>query len=343
MTQPTHRGALVSHGFHIARSGQSSFSALPAQSSHHASSTQVSTGSSAGYQEQQFRQMRGCFECEDLGHFKRDCPRLLSGTTQQISRPMEPAPTDAPPAQPAQGGAQSAKGFPRGGGRSGGGQARFYALPARPDVIASDAVITGIVSVFHREASILFDPGSTYSYVSSYFAHYLDIPRESFTLSVHVSTPLGDTIIVYCVYRSCVVTIRELETRVDLLLLSIVDFDVILGMDWLSLCHAILDCHAKTMTLDMPGFPKVEWKDTPTIDSVPIVRDFPDVFPTDLLDMPPDRDIDFGIELVPGTQPISIPPYRMAPAELKELKEQLQEFLVKGFIRPSISPRGAPV
>uniref|UniRef100_A0A1S3Y815 Chromo domain-containing protein n=1 Tax=Nicotiana tabacum TaxID=4097 RepID=A0A1S3Y815_TOBAC len=77
---------------------------------------------------------------------------------------------------------------------------------------------------------------------------------------------------------------------------------------------------------------------TPTMESVPIVRDFPDVFPADLPGMPPYRDIDFGIDLLSGTQPISIPPYRMALAELKELKEQLHELLDKGFIRLSVLP-----
>ena len=67
------------------------------------------------------------------------------------------------------------------------------------------------------------------------------------------------------------------------------------------------------------------------------------MFPVDLPGMPPDRDIDFCIDLEPGTRPISIPPYRMAPVELRELKAQLQELLNKGFIRPSASPWGAPV
>ena len=72
--------------------------------------------------------------------------------------------------------------------------------------------------------------------------------------------------------------------------------------------------------------------DTPIVESVPVMRDFP-----------ADRDIDFGIDLLSGTQPISIPLYRMAPPELKELKDQLQEWLDKGFIRPSVSPCCAPV
>ena len=68
-----------------------------------------------------------------------------------------------------------------------------------------------------------------------------------------------------------------------------------------------------------------------------------DVFPDELPGLPPRRDVDFGIELHPGTLPISMTPHRMAPVELQELKVQLQELLDKGFIRPSTSPWGAPV
>ncbi|XP_070002380.1 uncharacterized protein [Nicotiana sylvestris] len=154
--------------------------------------------------------------------------------------------------------------------------------------------------------------------------------RDSLSSSVYVSIPVGDSIVVDCIYRSCLVTVRGFETIVDLLLLNMVDFDIILGMDWLSPHYATLDCHAKTVMLPMPGIPRVEWSgtldhtpsrvisflnaqrmvekgcaaylayvrgvsiDTPSVDSVSVVQDFPDVFPTDLPGMPPDRDIDFG-------------------------------------------------
>ncbi|XP_070034834.1 uncharacterized protein [Nicotiana tomentosiformis] len=169
--------------------------------------------------------------------------------------------------------------------------------------------------------------------------------------------PVVDSIVMDRMYRSGVVTIGGLEIRVDLLLRSMVDFDVILGIDWLSSWHAILDCHSKAVTLAMLGLPRIEWRGsldyvpsrvisylkaqrmfgkgclsnlafvrdvsahTPTIDSVSVVQDFPDVFPADLLGIPPDMDIDFGIDLVSGTQPISILLYCMAPAKLTELKE----------------------
>ena len=79
------------------------------------------------------------------------------------------------------------------------------------------------------------------------------------------------------------------------------------------------------------------------IENIPLIREFPDVFPKELLGVPPKREVDLSIEVVQRTTPISRAPYRMVPIELKELKTQLQELLDKGFIRPSVSPWGALV
>ena len=78
------------------------------------------------------------------------------------------------------------------------------------------------------------------------------------------------------------------------------------------------------------------------VKDIPVVREFPDVFPEDLPGLPPERDVEFVIKLQPGTAPISRRSYRMAPKELAELKTQLQDLLNKGFIRPSSSPWGCP-
>nr|GEX88275.1 putative reverse transcriptase domain, aspartic peptidase domain protein [Tanacetum cinerariifolium] len=83
--------------------------------------------------------------------------------------------------------------------------------------------------------------------------------------------------------------------------------------------------------------------DVPSIHDQPIVSEFPDVFPDELPVIPPVREVEFNIELIPGSEPISKAPYRMAPIELKELKDQLQELLERGFIRPTVSLWGAPV
>ncbi|XP_070036174.1 uncharacterized protein [Nicotiana tomentosiformis] len=165
---------------------------------------------------------------------------------------MVPVPGASPPTQPARGRGQTVQSgghairgkgqAPRGRGQptracprdvvqSGGAQPRCYAFPSRLKAESSDTVIIGPVSVCSRDASVLFDQGSTYSYVSSYFASYLVVPRDSLSAPVYVSTPVGDAIVVDRVCRSCVVTIGSLETSVDLFLLDMVDFDVIFGMD----------------------------------------------------------------------------------------------------------------
>ncbi|GKF53939.1 hypothetical protein Tco_0160849, partial [Tanacetum coccineum] len=79
------------------------------------------------------------------------------------------------------------------------------------------------------------------------------------------------------------------------------------------------------------------------LEDVPIVQDFPEVFPEDLSGLPPTRQVEFQIDLVPGAAPVPRAPYRLVPSEMKELSKQLKELSDKGFIRPSSSPWGAPV
>ena len=91
-------------------------------------------------------------------------------------------------------------------------------------------MITGIVSVCHRPASVLFDPGSTFTYVSTYFASGFESTCDR-TVPIRVSTPVGEPLVVNQLHRSCLVVLSGYETWVDLILLEMLDFDVILGMD----------------------------------------------------------------------------------------------------------------
>jgi hypothetical protein len=144
--------------------------------------------------------------------------------------------------------------------------------------------------------------------------------------------------------------------KTDLLLLDLEGMDVLFGMNWMTLHHVSLDISSRTVEIDSPEheptilyLPQREYINSCTyaatgikLKDIPIVCEYPDVFPDDLPGIPPDRDIEFIIELQPGTTPISKRCYRMPPNELAELKIQLQDLLDKGFIRPSASPQGCP-
>ncbi|XP_070031916.1 uncharacterized protein [Nicotiana tomentosiformis] len=267
MTHPIHRGALVSHDSYNTRTSQSSFSALPAQSSYRAPSVQGSSvpGSSSGYSSSRGPiqgppsfPARGSCDCGELGHVRKYCPHYYRGPVQQEGQSLILAPVATPPAQPAWGGGRAGRGHPRNGRSDKWWSCSMLCFSRSSRGSCFRVVITCIVSVCHMDASVLFDPRSTYLYVSSYFARYLDTPCDSLVTPIHVSMPMGNSIVVDRVYRSCVAAIGGLETRVDLLLLIMVDLEVILGMDWLSPCHAILDCLAKFVTLAMPRLPRVK-------------------------------------------------------------------------------------
>ncbi|XP_073051328.1 uncharacterized protein [Primulina eburnea] len=114
--------------------------------------------------------------------------------------------------------------------------------------------------------------------------------------------------------------------QADLIILPMPEFGILLGMDWLSLNGASIDFRQSQKLVDSE-----------------VVRDFPSVFPEDIFGIPPDREVEISIELMPGTVPISKAPYHLAPVEMKELKDQIQELMDKDFIRPSCFPWDAPL
>ena len=247
------------------------------------------------------------------------------------------------------------------------------------DADAAPDVGTSIISILDHEAYTLVDRGATHSFASKPFLNRFQIETQPLEGRMRVSLPARDPLFLDRVVKDSRVLIGGQEFPADLVALDMRDFYVVLGIDWLSRHRATLDCYKKEVKFHRLGKLEVKFrgmrrelssnmisvmatqrmlskgcqgylayvveteKEGTLVDEIPVVREFPDVFPNDISSLPLDREVEFTIDLIPETEPISIPPNRMAPAELRELKAQLEELLSKGFIRPSISPWGAPV
>ena len=215
---------------------------------------------------------------------------------------------------------------------------------------ASPYVITGIISVYDHDAYALVDLGATHSFISVPFTERHQIESQPIDGRMVVSVPNGDTMISERIVPGSRLVIQNKDFLADLIVLGNRDFDIVLGMDWLSRHKANLDCYKKEVRLVQPEEPSVifwgirreiapslinamtAWKmlrkgcygylefvvdrrqEGTRLEDIPIVKEFLDVFPDDISGLPPDRAIEFVIELVLGIEPISIPPYRMAPA-----------------------------
>ena len=187
---------------------------------------------------------RDCYGCGETLHIRRFCPK------QSYRPPIVRGTSGHGRGRHSGGrGGQGNGGHQirRGGGQDGataaqhgrvngqtGDRSHCYAFPGRSEAETSDVVITGNLLDCDCMASVLFDPGSTFSYVSSSFATGLDLHCDLLDMPIRVSTSVGEFVIVEKVYRSCLVTFVGSNTLVDLIILEMVDFDVILGMTWLS-------------------------------------------------------------------------------------------------------------
>nr|GEW04205.1 putative reverse transcriptase domain-containing protein [Tanacetum cinerariifolium] len=261
----------------------------------------------------------GCYECEDQGHFKRNCPKLKNNNRDN------------------QGGNNNA-------------QARVYV--AGNAVANLDNFVAGTFLLNNCYAYILFDTGADRSFVSTTFNSQIDIVPIALDHHYNVEIADGRIIGLNTIMRDCTLNLLNHPFNIDLLPVELGSFDVIIGMDWLSSnesnesrlniisyskdqeymskgCHVFLANITSTKDEDKSKGKRL--------------REFPEVFSEDLLGIPPTRQVEFRIDLEPGVALVASAPYQLAPSEIKELADQLQELTDKGFIRPSSSPWGAPV
>ncbi|KAK9932538.1 hypothetical protein M0R45_019772 [Rubus argutus] len=161
---------------------------------------------------------------------------------------------------------------------------------------------------------------------------------------LYFTSPLGVSAILDLVCDACSIVICGRDFLADLIVLPDNTYDVILGVNWLRLNHAKIDCFEMADTALRLGFLAVveSVSSTAVLADIAVVSEYSDVF-QEIPRLPPRRVVDFAIDVIPGTGPVSRAPYRMAPVELKDLKTQIDELLQQGFIRPSTSPWGAPV
>ncbi|GJS17622.1 putative reverse transcriptase domain-containing protein [Tanacetum coccineum] len=239
-------------------------------------------------------------------------------------------------------------------------------------------VVTGTFLLNNRYATVLFDSGSDRSFVDTRFSSMLDIDSVKINTIYEVELADGRIVSTNIVLKVCTLNLVNHLFQIDLMPIELGTFDVIIGMDWLVKHDAVIVCREKvvripyrnkTLTVKSDkGMSRLKviscikarkyiergchlflarvTKKKPKekqLEDFSVIRDFPEVFLNDLLGLPPPRQVELRIDLVPRAAPVVHAPYHLAPSEMREFLVQLQELLEKGFIRPSSSPWGAPV
>ncbi|KAJ9547511.1 hypothetical protein OSB04_020054 [Centaurea solstitialis] len=297
---------------------------------------------------------RACFECGSPDHYRNACPK----------RHQRPYANQAQPANQ--------------GNRGGLARGRAFVIGAE-EARQNPDVVTGTFLLNNYPATVLFDSGADRSYVSLEFRPKINKKSQNLKEEHLIEYSNGELVKASKVVRECTLGLAGKDFSIDLIPIKIGSFDIIVGMDWMSNHRATICCAEKIVRLALPDGgvlevhgekPKRDIKlvsfmkmrsqlrkdcvafmahvvdkkaEEKQIQDIPVVREFPEVFPEELPGLPPPRQVEFHIDLIPGAVPIAKSPYRLAPSEMQELSSQLQELLDKGFIRPSSSPWGAPV
>ncbi|GKB90511.1 putative nucleotidyltransferase, ribonuclease H [Tanacetum coccineum] len=289
--------------------------------------------------------LTGCYKCGALNHMSKDCkkPMILCYNCNQLGHKSNECPNPkAIEAKPL----KSIKEEKVEKVVILNLTARAYMMTTEEDKVVRD-VVTGTILVNSIPARVLYDSGASVSFVSFEFSKNLPTPPNKLPFPLEVEIAGNEIVVVSKVYRDVEIVIDDSVFKIDLIPIVLGAFDIVIGMDWLDKYNANILCSQKLVWVVNPqaymahvidtNFEKKSAKD------VPVVNEFLDVFLEDLSGIPPERQVEFRIDLIPGATPIAKTPYRLAPSEMKELMSQLQELLDKGFIRPSSSPWGAPI
>ncbi|GJZ51523.1 putative reverse transcriptase domain-containing protein [Tanacetum coccineum] len=176
----------------------------------------------------------------------------------------------------------------------------------------------------YNQYSVLFDSGADKSFVSISLASMLNIPPITLDTTYDIEMADGNLVGTNTVIQGCTLILLNQPFKIDLMPIKLGSFDVVIGMDWLSKYHARIICDEKVVHIPIDGETLIIRED------ILVVREFPEVFPEDLPGLPPVRQVEFQIDLIPGAAPVARAPYRLAPSEMQELSNQLQELADRG-------------
>jgi hypothetical protein len=217
-------------------------------------------------------------------------------------------------------------------------------------------MIVGMFLVDSHMVEVLFDTGATHSFITASWVEAHNLPITTMSTPIQIGSA-GGRIRADSICLNVSVEIRGIAFPAILIVMGTQGIDVILGMNWLDKYQTIISCDKRTIKLVSPLGEEVvaelvspelrkgschhmtiDSKETDPLETIKVVSEFPDVFLKDLPGMPPKRKVEFAIELLPGTAPISKTAYRVSGPELVELKKQIDELSEKGYIMPSTSP-----
>ncbi|XP_021986435.1 uncharacterized protein LOC110882814 [Helianthus annuus] len=283
-----------------------------------------------------------CYNCFQKGHVKAECPKLQQEAKKEGKKEES----------------SKAKGWMF--------QITSEEAKAHPNVVSSIILLNSLPMY------VLFDTGATMSFISSEVIQHPSFKTERMPIPLEVEIADGKNYLLHEVCRNCKLIIEDEEFNIDLVPMILGEFKVIMGIDWMARNHVEINCENKTISIQSPsgkrlkiqGERNIEAKlctiaqavkyfvngsrayltyvvdnlqSLPKFENVKIVNEFPDVFPEELPGLPPEREIEFRIELNPGAKQAAKAPYRLAPTEMRELMTQIQDLLDKGFICPNKS------
>ncbi|GJZ20137.1 putative reverse transcriptase domain-containing protein [Tanacetum coccineum] len=263
--------------------------------------------------------------CGDPNHFRRNCPRMNLATISGGNRPNP---------------VLAIEGNNNQGNNRNQSKGRAFGLGVA-EAPQDSNIVTGTSSLNDHFATVLFDFGANYNFISTKFLPLINMKPSVVSPSYEIKIASGVIVEANKIIRGCRLELDGHTFIIYLIPFGYGSFDVVVGMDWLSKMRAKIVCYEKIVQILLSNADILEVHrerpegnlkqlkamkvNEPKLEDIPIVREFPGVFPKDLTGLPPSREVEFCIDLIPGAMPVTKLPYRLAPTEMQELSNQLKE------------------